>query len=121
MSNRQVYTVEFIRERGRWCPVTGGGISGTMTIHEARHEAATRNAEKPQSKSQSTDYCGAMGIGGIGIYAENEMPSVPSVRAIERMEKLEKRARRCRRCGQTDVFDGAMFTTGGGDVCDDCF
>lgn len=60
-----------------------------------------------------------LGIGGLAHY--EEPPIVPTLEQIERMEKLESRARHCRRCGATDVFDGAMFTNGGGDICDDCF
>lgn len=62
-----------------------------------------------------------LGIGGIGIFAENEKPTIPTARQIERMERLDREAIRCRICGQTDIFDGAMFTTiRGGDICDDC-
>lgn len=67
------------------------------------------------------EYCGAMGIGGVGVYADNEMPTVPSIAAIERVSRMEREATYCRRCGQSDAFDGAMFTTGGCDICDDCF
>jgi len=61
------------------------------------------------------------GIGGIGVFSENEMPIIPSVAAIERMEKLEKTDVICRRCGASQNFDGAMFTTSGTNICDDCF
>lgn len=103
-------------------------FDGAMTRVEAQAERDRLNVqltpptEQPISPAQpQADYCGIMGIGGLGIYAENEAPFVPSERAIERYEKLAAQARTCRRCGQTDVFDGAMFTTSGGDVCDDCF
>ena len=59
------------------------------------------------------------GIGSLGRHVE--MPATPSLAAMERIEKMEARACYCRRCGQSDVFDGAMFTTGGGSICDDCF
>ena len=70
---------------------------------------------------EPSDYCGIAGIGGIGLYTENESPIIPSVRVIEQYERMAAHARRCRRCGQTDVFDGVMFTLGDGDICDDCF
>ena len=78
----------------------------------------SKPGSKPGSKPED---CSIMGIGGIGIYTENEMPLIPSESAWAHYEKQAARARTCRRCGQTDVFDGAMFTTGGGDICDDCF
>ena len=45
------------------------------------------------------------GIGGIGVFAANEMPVIPSVAAIERMEKLEKTDVICRRCGASQNFE----------------
>ena len=72
-------------------------------------------------KKVSTEH-GSMGIGGINIYAENEMPVIPSLAAMERIERLERTDTICRCCGASKNFDGAMFTTdGGGDICDDCF
>lgn len=73
-------------------------------------------ATEPTSESEPV-----LGIGGIGIFAENEMPVIPSPAAMARMEQLQKTDIVCRRCGQSKNFDGAMFTTGGGDICDDCF
>lgn len=60
-----------------------------------------------------------LGVGGAGSYVEPTI--IPTIAAIERVERMEKRATYCRKCGQSDVWDGAMFTTGGGDVCDDCY
>jgi len=60
-----------------------------------------------------------LGIGGLATYQET--PMIPTVAAIERVERLEAEMIVCRRCGASDVFDGAMFTDGGGDICDDCF
>lgn len=78
-------------------------------------------AQQRQEHRQEQESSAILGIGGIGIYADNEMPIVPSERAIARLERMEKRATYCRRCGQSDVFDGAMFTTlGGTNICDDC-
>lgn len=60
-----------------------------------------------------------LGIGGLARHVEE--PFVPTIRQMKRWEQMEQQARYCRRCGESDVFDGAMFTTGGGNVCDDCF
>ncbi len=65
------------------------------------------------------DFDSGLGIGGLGRHIEQ--PVVPTIAAIERVERTEKTAIYCRKCGQSDVWDGAMFTTGGGDVCDDCY
>ena len=65
------------------------------------------------------DFDRGFGIGGLARH--EEPPLVPSLAAIERVEAMERRATVCRRCGQSDEFDGAMFTTGGGNICDDCF
>jgi hypothetical protein len=65
------------------------------------------------------DFDSGLGIGGLGRHQEK--PIIPTVAQMERMEQLEAKATTCRRCGQNDTFDGAMFTTGGGNTCDDCF
>lgn len=76
-------------------------------------------AAAPTSDEASQD-SGIIGIGGIGIYAENEMPYIPSVASIERYNRRVRQATVCRRCGASSL-DGAMFTTiAGGDICDDC-
>jgi hypothetical protein len=62
-----------------------------------------------------------MGIGGVGIFEENEVPVVPTVAALKRIEWMQETDVICRRCGASKNFDGAMFTTGGGNICDDCF
>lgn len=60
-----------------------------------------------------------LGIGGAGSHVE--VPIVPSTRTANKIIEMSRRARRCRRCGQTDLFDGAMFTTNpGSGLCDDC-
>jgi len=51
---------------------------------------------------------------------DSQFISAPTAEQIGRVVSREKRATYCRVCGQSDIFDGAMFTTGGGDVCDDC-
>ena len=40
------------------------------------------------------------------------------VAAIE--TRMNRPVKRCKKCGHTSG-DGAMFSTGGGNVCDDCF
>ena len=106
------------------CPICGRNLrsydSGLLPIILEQH---TRDEHAKQAnEAPANEYHGVMGIGGIGTYAENEMPVIPSVAAIECMERMEARARYCRRCGQSDVFDGAMFTTDrGSGLCDDCY
>ena len=66
------------------------------------------------------DFDQGFGIGGLSRYEEPII--VPVAAQLKRMERMEARARRCRRCGETDVFDGAMFTTdSSGNLCDDCY
>jgi len=60
-----------------------------------------------------------LGIGGINN--DQSMPVIPSARAIERVQRMMDTDVVCRRCGASKNFDGAMFTNGGGNVCDDCF
>ena len=75
----------------------------------------------PAGSKQTTrpDFDKGFGIGGLGRYVED--PIIPTVAQIERHEKMEAQATFCSRCGESDAFDGAMFTTGGGNVCDDCY
>jgi hypothetical protein len=74
---------------------------------------------QPPDESPYDFDSGGFGIGGLGRY--EEPPVIPSAKALERYERLEKRATYCRQCGQSDVFDGAMFTTlAGSGLCDDC-
>ena len=70
--------------------------------------------ESPHDFSSS-----GLGIGGLANYDEPTI--VPSVTAIKRTERIERKMTVCHRCGASDLIDGAMFTTGGGNVCDDCF
>lgn len=78
---------------------------------------ASSVADQPANESPY-DFDGGFGIGGLGRHEEK--PIIPSVKVLERYERKAAQARTCRRCGQTDVFDGAMFTTLGGNICDDC-
>ncbi len=86
-------------------------VSSQDTIREIQQRS---DDESPLDFSSS-----GLGIGGLAHYEEK--PIIPSARALERHERKLAQATTCHRCGQTDVFDGAMFTTGGGDICDDCF
>lgn len=102
------------------------GVQFTYWLRAAElspeHPSTTPAAPAPEIADEHPyDFShSGLGIGGAGQY--QEPPIVPTVEQMGRMERMERRARRCRRCGQSDVFDGAMFTTGGGgDVCDDCF
>jgi hypothetical protein len=83
-------------------------FSGTMSKAEAKAERDQLNQVKP-ALAAGMDFDGGYGIGGLGRHAER--PIIPTIEQMERVEQAEKRARRCRRCGDTDVFDGAMFTT----------
>jgi len=78
------------------------------------HLAASAPDEHPADFSHS-----GVGIGGLATY--EEAPVIPSVQALERVQQMHDTDVICRRCGASKNFDGAMFTTGGGNVCDDCF
>lgn len=61
-----------------------------------------------------------LGIGGLS--RQIEKPAVLTIKQIKYLRRLEHKATRCRRCGQSDVFDGAMFTTDpSSGLCDDCY
>lgn len=96
-----------------WC-YPGVTEPGQYTWSEADHKYY------PVQQSEPTDFDGGLGIGGLGRHEEK--PVAPTASQVGRMEKLAAKAKTCRRCGQTDVFDGAMFTTAsGGSICDDCY
>lgn len=68
----------------------------------------------------SGDFDRGFGIGGLGRYVED--PIIPSLAAMERAERMEAQARYCSRCGESDLFDGVMFSTDpGSGLCDDCY
>lgn len=116
-ATRKIWTVKKV-STGQHRPHIAPRGQGEMTISEARVEAERLNNALP---AQHATGHGIIGIGGIGIYEENEMPQIPTVAQIERMERLERQATYCQRCGESDVFDGAMFTTlGSSGLCDDC-
>ena len=61
-----------------------------------------------------------LGIGGLGSY--QEPPFIPTVAQMERMDQMEASATTCRKCGESDVMDGAMFSTDrSSGLCDDCY
>ena len=65
------------------------------------------------------DIDSGLGIGGINN--DQSMPAIPSERAIARAQHMQDTDIVCRRCHASQNFDGAMFTTSGTDICDDCF
>ena len=77
-----------------------------------------RRGNRVQPTNSTSDFDRGFGIGGLGRHQED--PMIPTVAQMEKMDRMRARATRCRRCGQTDMFHGAMFTTVGGDICDDC-
>lgn len=103
--------------------IDGDGFAFWYT--EDQLSAEPIRTQVPQAAAEPTgpvcdfDRTGA-GIGGIGRLEEK--PIVPTEAALERYERLEAQATYCRRCGQSDAFDGAMFTTDpASGLCDDCF
>lgn len=61
-----------------------------------------------------------LGIGGLGRHTE--LSVVPTVKRIGEIERMDAEKRVCIVCGQSDLFDGAMFTTcRESGKCDDCF
>ena len=66
-----------------------------------------------------SDFDKGFGVGGLANY--DELSIIPSIAAMKRLEQIEAAMQVCRRCGESDLLDGAMFTTGGSNVCDDCY
>ena len=98
--------------RWRWPGVTGPG-EYTWNEGENRYEPVVH-------RQIATDFDrGGFGIGGLGRY--EEPPFIPTKAQMDKLECMEARATYCRRCGESDVFDGAMFTTlASSGLCDDC-
>ena len=104
-------------------------MARTLGLTEQQAETLAGDDAQPQPAAPAqtlidsgTSYdfsASGLGIGGLGTHQEK--PIIPTVAAIKRVERLEAEMTVCRRCGASDVFDGAMFTDGGGDICDDCF
>jgi len=107
------------------CPICKKKLASynAEVVRLAMNQHISRTHPQPKTSFDDTEHPydfshSGLGIGGLATYQEE--PPVPTVAQMERLERMEARATRCRRCGQTDVFDGAMFTTVGGDICDDC-
>ena len=69
-------------------------------------------------KNNNSDYDKGFGNGGLGKYVEAQI--IPSAKSIGKMQKLTDTDVICRVCGASKNFDGAMFTNGSDDICDDC-
>ena len=93
-------------------PICGDCLNGRCP----REKQVTEHTE-PTITSWDVD--SGLGIGGISN--DQSMPVIPSIESITRVQRLEDTDVVCRKCGASKNFDGATFTTGGGDVCDDCF
>ena len=77
-----------------------------------------RDAATPQSANQDFSRSG-LGIGSLSHHIED--PLIPSEAGLARVEQMHTQATTCRRCHQSDLFDGAMFTTDpASGLCDDC-
>jgi hypothetical protein len=71
-----------------------------------------------QPKHTWHDTDSGLAIGGINN--DQSMPIIPTERAIAKAQYMLDTDVICRRCGASRNFDGAMFTTVGGNICDDC-
>ena len=116
VTQEQINNTPITRLTDNW-PLPGVTGPRQYTWDEAWHTYLP--VTQPAAQDNPYDFDRGFGIGGLGRHVEPT--TVPTVAQMARLEKMEARARYCRRCGQSDVFDGAMFTTGGGDICDDCF
>ena len=72
-------------------------------------------------ESENSHDFSSSGLGIGGINNDQSLPEIPSIAAMDRVQRMMDTDIICRRCGASQNFDGAMFTTGGGDICDDCF
>ncbi len=46
----------------------------------------------------------------------------PSLASVEKYDRASKQTKHCKVCGQSDSFDGAMFTVDSSrKTCDDCY
>jgi len=89
-----------------------GSMSPVVTTEEIQAEGTPPIAGYDFSHS-------GLGIGGINN--DQSLPEIPSAQALERVQRMTDTDVICRCCGASKNFDGAMFTTGGGNICDDCF
>ena len=68
------------------------------------------------------EYCDSdSGLGIKGINNDQSLPVIPSKCSIAHISQLENTDIVCRKCHASQNFDGAMFTTSGTNICDDCF
>ena len=114
ITQEQIDNTPITRLSDNW-PLPGVTGPGDYAWNEEAHAFVP----VPAPAAEPCDFDGGFGIGGLGNY--QEPPTIPTIAQMARLEEMEARARYCQKCGESDVFDGAMFTTGGGDVCDDCF
>lgn len=98
-------------------------ISAAKAIGQSPEWIAQKDAERYSSPVLSSPAGSfgqsGLGIGGLANYVEPV--GLPSVAAIKRQERIEREMQVCNGCGQSDLIDGAMFTTmAGSGYCDDC-
>ena len=94
-------------------------IPGTDLADARRYAESCGPVASIAPKMTVHDFDRGFGIGGLGLH--EEPPVIPTEAALRRVERLEATDTICQRCGASRNFDGAMFTTGGGNICDDCF
>jgi hypothetical protein len=94
-----------------------------MTIEEIIAEFATLidDDERLQENAPESTWDTDSGLGIGGINNDQSITFIPSLKAIEKVQKMHDTDTICRRCHSSKNFDGAMFTTlGGENICDDC-
>ncbi len=84
--------------------------------------ATTKITKEQYEKMQQGKGFDRTGL-GIGRLSQHTEPTpTPSARQIERVVRKTRQAQTCCRCGQSDTWDGAMFTTDpSSGICDDCY
>ena len=87
---------------------------------EAQWAKPVAHTHTEQPKQPNYDFSSSgLGMGGLSTY--EEQPIIPTIAQIDHAQHLMDTDIICRKCGASMNFDGAMFTTGGCDICDDCF
>ena len=99
----------------------GGAQFGPMAPVITVDTATVTHPTLPHPTEENPHDFDHSGLGIGGINNDQSSPVIPSARALERIQRMHDTDIVCRRCGASKNFDGAMFTTGGGDICDDCF
>ena len=79
-----------------YCPKCHFGNLKHRTACQCCGHPLVESAEVPAIRAANDTYHGVMGIGGIGIYAENELPVIPSEAALERVKHMERTDIICR-------------------------